>query len=91
MRIILTGLARAAAVAFVVAVLVAAVAGCGNDAPVQSRDRSGATLLNMPNKFDTIATKCDGHGHRIYATQNHGSKSSALAVVADGRCTQVGP
>jgi len=62
------------------------VAACGNDAPVQSRDRSGAIKLNMPDEFDTIAGKCDGQGHWVVESQNHDGKASGIAVVADKRC-----
>jgi hypothetical protein len=70
------------------ALLVAVIAGCGNDAPVQSRDKSGAQLLNMPDQFNTVATKCDGHGHRLY--ESSGS-DAGMAVINDPSCNHVGP
>ena len=62
-------------------------ASCGqNDAPVQSRDKTGARLLNMPDHFSTIAIKCDGEGHMMYES-DHGDDGSgrpgALAVIQD--------
>jgi len=68
-------------------VLPLTAASCGqNDAPVQSRDKTGARLLNMPDHFSTIAIKCDGEGHMMYES-DHGDDGSgrpgAVAVVAD--------
>lgn len=82
---------RIALTAFVIGVIVAALSGCGNDAPVASRDKTPALKFNMPDQFDTIASKCDGKGHRMFETQNHDGKPSGLAVVADASCNHVGP
>jgi hypothetical protein len=63
------------------------IAACGNDAKVESRDTSGAVKYNMPDQFDTVAAKCDGHGHRIFESSGHG-----LTVIADQSCVNhVGP
>lgn len=75
--------------AAVLAVTTLAASNCGaNDAPVKTRDRSGAALLNMPNHFSTVALKCDGHSH-LLAESDHGNDGSgrpgALAVVIDAR------
>jgi hypothetical protein len=68
------------------------IAGCGNDAPVASRDKSPAVKLNMPDEFDTFAGKCDGSGHYVVETQNHDGQSSGIAMIADKRCQgHVGP
>jgi hypothetical protein len=67
---------------------------CGsNDAKVQTRDKSGAQVLNMPNHFSSVATKCDGHGHRIYEN-DHGDSGNGrgmIVVVSDTNCRRVGP
>jgi hypothetical protein len=70
-------------------------ASCGaNDAPVKTRDRTGARVYNMPDHFSSVASKCDGLGHRIYES-DHGNDGSGrpggLAVINDPRCNRVGP
>jgi hypothetical protein len=53
------------------------------DAPVGRRDDSPAEVINMPNRFPNIATKCDGHGHRIYVnTRTAGN----ITVIGDPTC-----
>jgi hypothetical protein len=77
------------AVAAIAAFGVATGGGCAgqNDATVTHRDNSGAEKLNMPDKFDTIANKCDGHGGRVYESQNHGdTKASGLSSRIDPTC-----
>lgn len=72
-----------------VAVFALGLAACGgqNDATVTHRDTSGAEKLDMPDKFDTIANKCDGHGGRVYESQNHGdTKASSLTARVDPTC-----
>lgn len=56
---------------------------CGvNDAPVKTRDTSGAAKFNMPDKFDTVAAKCIGGSIEVVETQNHGdSDPSSIAAV----------
>jgi hypothetical protein len=47
----------------------------------------------MPNHFSSVATKCDGHGHRIYEN-DHGDSGNGrgmIVVVSDSNCRQVGP
>jgi hypothetical protein len=60
--------------------------GCGkalepyNDAPVKSQNKTPADVLNMPDGFSNVATKCD-HGNRVYVAF-HGDKAyGAIAVV----------
>ena len=68
------------------AIALVSVQACGNDAPVTSRDTTGAVKYNMPDQFHTIAAKCDGHGHRVFE-----SSGGSLAVIADASCSRVGP
>jgi hypothetical protein len=68
-------------IALLALICAVALPGCGNDAKVESRDKTGAVKYNMPDQFDTIAAKCDGHGHRIFE-----ASSGGLAVIADQAC-----
>lgn len=67
---------------------------CGqNDVQINSRDKTGAVVLNMPDHFSSIATKCDGHGHRVFIA-DHGDSANGgggVAVINDPTCTHVGP
>jgi hypothetical protein len=76
--------------AAIAALVLAGVTGCGlskltepwNDAPVKSKDDSGADVYSMPDGFNNVATKCDRNGNRIYVIY-HGDKAyGALSVVA---------
>ena len=51
------------------------------DAPVTKRDDSGVEIINFPDQFANVATKCDGHGHRIYVVTH--AKSDVEPVVID--------
>jgi hypothetical protein len=70
-----------------------AVTACGEaarkDATTsgQTVDRSPAEVIAMPNRFRNIATKCDGHGHRVYSnsTGNSGG-ASQIFVIEDPTC-----
>lgn len=50
------------------------------DAPVGERDDSEADVLHMPDGFPNLATKCDGHGHRVYVTTQNASGKEAFAI-----------
>ena len=65
---------------------------CGqNDAPVRARDTTGAAKFNMPDKFDTVASKCIGGGVEVVETQNHGdSDPSSIAAVQNPRSCPAG-
>jgi hypothetical protein len=67
-------------------VVITALTACGQDAQVGQRDRGTADVLNMPQGWSNVAMKCDGHGHRVFATDHGDSYSSSLAVVADTSC-----
>jgi hypothetical protein len=54
-----------------VTLMIAFTAGCDaqteNDAPAVPSPVSGpAEVLPMPDGFSNVATRCDGHGNRIY-------------------------
>lgn len=60
--------------------------GCGkalepfNDAPVTGQNKSPAEIVNMPDGFSNVATKCD-HGNRIYVAFHGDNAYGAIAVV----------
>lgn len=67
---------------------------CGaNDVQINSRDKTGAVVLNMPDHFSSIATKCDGRGHRVFIADHgdSGNGGGGVAVINDASCTHVGP
>lgn len=72
----------------VVAVL--AMAGCSSyndqrgrgDAPIGPFDDSPAEVINFPDRFANVASKCDGHGHRVYST----TREAAVTVIDDPSC-----
>lgn len=55
------------------------------DAPIKSRDDTGAEVVNFPNQFANVAHKCDGHGHRIYVV-THGKSDAPPVVIDDPSC-----
>lgn len=66
-----------------------ALAGCTtNDTSVGSRDHGSADILNFPNHFNNVAMKCDGHGHRVFVTNNKGDggTGASVAVANDPSC-----
>jgi len=84
-----TGVRRLAAIA-TVAVLAVGCSGYNNargkgDAPVAGSDDSPAQIINMPDGFPNVATKCDGHGHRIFVS-THDKTDSQPTVVTDPSC-----
>ena len=66
--------------------IVPTLAGCGkfvepyNDAPVNGQNKGAAEVVNMPDGFSNVATKCD-HGNRIYVAYHGDSAYAAIAVV----------
>lgn len=75
-----------------VAGLCVLVAGCGNTPERlnahQSRDvdRTPPEIYAMPDHYNNVASKCDGHGHRIYVTSNKDQAPSNMVVIKDGSC-----
>ena len=76
------------------ALTVLLLAGCGRyntnrgvgDSPVRHPvDNSPADVVQMPNHFGGIATKCDGHGHRIYVG-THVHNDIPPVVLSDPSC-----
>src|SRR5205085_1170046 len=49
-------------------------------------DRTPADIYAMPNYYNNVASKCDGHGHRIFVTSNKSSAPSNLVVINDASC-----
>lgn len=52
------------------------------DAPVGSSQDGPAEVINFPDQFANVASKCDGHGHRIYST----TRDAAVTVIDDASC-----
>ena len=73
---------------------VAGVAGCGNtperlNARQQRNvDRTPPEVYAMPDHYNNVASKCDGHGHRMYVTSNKDQAPSNLVVVSDESCSR---
>ena len=72
----------------------ASVAGCGNtperlNAHQQRNvDRSPPDVYAMPDHYNNVASKCDGHGHRMFVTSNKDQAPSNLVVVSDESCSR---
>ena len=49
-------------------------------------DRGPAEIYAMPNYYNNVATKCDGHGHRIFVTSNKANAPSNLVGINDASC-----
>lgn len=58
-----------------------------NDAPVGVQNTTPADVLNFPDGFSNVSTKCD-HGNRVYVIFHSNSPYGSVAVVAnDPTCT----
>jgi len=84
-------------IAVVSAVAVIALGGCARksagtiDAPVagnNGQDNTPAQIINMPNAWRNIATKCDvfQKGYRVYETRSNSNSNSNFIIVPDSRC-----
>jgi hypothetical protein len=79
---------KIATIGGVLVLAAALLAGCGkvvepyNDAPVKSQNKQPAEVLNMPDGFSNVATKCD-HGNRVYVAFHGDATYGAVAVVAN--------
>lgn len=80
----------------IVAAVTLLLASCGakamepyKDAPTSSDRNSGeATVIEMPDGFSNLATKCD-NGNRIYVAYKGDLNRAAIAVVGkDKTCPQ---
>jgi hypothetical protein len=76
-------------------VAVALVAsGCGlnkitepfQDAPVYQHLTGPAVVSNMPDGFSNWASKCDGHGDRVFVAYHGDANRAAIAVIRDPSC-----
>lgn len=57
-----------------------------NDAPVNEHNQAPADVLNMPDGYSNVATKCD-HGNRIYvAFHGDGAYAAMRGVPQDPTC-----
>jgi hypothetical protein len=76
------------------ALALASVAGCGNtperlNAHQQRNvDRSPPDVYAMPDHYNNVASKCDGHGHRMFVTSNKDQAPSNLVVISDESCSR---
>ena len=83
---------RTAARLSALAALCLLVAGCGNTPErlnahqSQDVDRNPPEIYAMPDHYNNVASKCDGHGHRIYVTSNKDQAPSNIVVIEDKRC-----
>lgn len=85
--------ARLAVLGAVLAVGLTA-AGCARksngtiDAPLARQDNTPAYIINMPNAWRNVATKCDvwQPGFRLYETRSNGNTPSLLLVIPDKNC-----
>ena len=77
------------AVVFACIIAALALAGCGNKftQPFQDAPRTGvvnsqpADIIDMPDGFNNVATKCD-HGNRLYVSYHGDGSYGFIATVA---------
>lgn len=84
---------RTAVSAAVMTAVLLSASGCAKaeepfkDAPRANTNDSPADVIQMPDGFNNLASKCD-HGNRIYVTYHADSPYGAVAVVPnDPQCT----
>jgi hypothetical protein len=76
----------------VVAVAAISLTGCKatepfKDAPTGARNTGPADLINMPDGFSNLATKCD-HGNRLYVIfKGNDNRGSVTVVPKDSTCS----
>jgi hypothetical protein len=57
------------------------------DAPTSGHNGSPAEVIEMPDGFNNVADKCDGHGNRLYVTYHgDGPYGSIFVVKGDPGC-----
>jgi hypothetical protein len=87
-------MSRLMCLALGVAAAATGVVGCGNTPErlnahqQRSVDRSPPDVYAMPDHYNNVASKCDGHGHRMYVTSNKDQAPSNLVVVSDESCSR---
>lgn len=80
-------------VAVLAGLAVLSTAGCNSyndargrgDAPVASVDDRPAEVVNFPDRFGNVASKCDAHGHRLFVV-THEKTDPNVVVVDDRSC-----
>jgi len=73
-------------------VLLTACGEATRDADVGDRVRGSADIIEMPDGFRNVASKCDGPNRVYSASRGNSEIAGAIAVVAnDPRCTKAGP
>jgi hypothetical protein len=88
----MTDIRRAAPRIGALAALCVVLGACGNTPERlnahQSRDvdRTPPEIYAMPDHYNNVASKCDGHGHRIYVTSNKDQAPSNMVVIDDRSC-----
>jgi DNA phosphorothioation-dependent restriction protein DptG len=81
-----TSWVAAAAVIALIVVAVFGLSACGkalepfNDAGVAGENNGKATVINMPDGFSNVATKCD-NGNRVYVVYHGDNAYGSVAVV----------
>ncbi len=56
------------------------------DAPTTGHDNAPAMIIEMPDGFSNLATKCDGHGHRLYVAFHGDGAYGAITAIGDPGC-----
>ena len=90
----MTDIPRTAARASALAALCIVAAGCGNTPERLNAhqstavDRNPPEIYAMPDHYNNVASKCDGHGHRMYVTSWEDQAPSNLVVVSDESCSR---
>jgi hypothetical protein len=56
------------------------------DSPIGGRDDSPADVINMPDGFSNVATKCGSPGIRIFVAFKSNQNRAAITAVADPNC-----
>jgi hypothetical protein len=79
----------AALIVIIVVLLAISLSSCSgkalepfNDSKVGTQNKGPADVINMPDGFSNVATKCD-HGNRIYVIFHSDGAYGSIAVRAD--------
>ncbi|HXK36056.1 MAG TPA: membrane lipoprotein lipid attachment site-containing protein [Candidatus Paceibacterota bacterium] len=72
--------------------IIALLSGCGStkmtewnkDAPISTRDDSPAEVINFPDGYSNVASKCN-HGNRLYVLYHGDGSFGAVTVVREDR------
>ncbi|MFB7027160.1 MULTISPECIES: hypothetical protein [unclassified Streptomyces] len=68
------------------------LSSCSPDdtASVEQREKGSAEIYVMPEDFPAVASKCDGHGNRIFVSEDGEKAGYDIAVVSDSKCFKNG-